>query len=146
MTNVTVVTLKRLRIFDVAPGNKRWHFSAEFDGKREFSIASPTKVQAGEWSNVKALLKDADGPTPGLLAWIEPGTDFWAGVWPRSVVHDAIEGLTLVFLGLFMLFVLTHSAHGAPLPLLLVFGATVGLGAVKIAASIRKNMILDKYR
>lgn len=146
MTNVTVVTLKRLRIFDVAPGNDRWHFSAEFDGKREFSIASPTKVQAGEWSNVKALLKDADGPTPGLLAWIEPGTDFWTGAWPRSVVDDVITGVVCVVFGLFLLFVLANSAHGAPLPLLLVFGSMVGLGVVKIAASIRKNMILDKYR
>jgi hypothetical protein len=145
MTNVTVVTLGYLRIFDVAPGDQRWHFSAEFDGKREFAMPSPEAVKAGEWSNVRALLKDADGPKPSLLAWIEPGTKSWTGSWPMRVKHEAFMGSLFIVAALFFAFALWSSGLGDKWPLLMGFAVMLWIGAAMVLSAASKARIINKF-
>jgi hypothetical protein len=146
MTNVTVVTLKHLRIFDVAPGSEHWCFSAEFDGRREYAIFSPAKMEAGEWSNVRALLKDADGSMPSLLAWIEPGTNSWVGTWPATVGHDAVLGPMIVVFGFFFMRALSNVGHDVWWPDWLVFWMLMLSGGAKIFSAAHKSMILNKLK
>lgn len=143
MTNVTVVTLRHLRIFDVAPGDQRWHFSADFDGKREFAMSSPTAVKAGEWSNVRALLKNADGPKPSLLAWIEPGTKTWTGSWPQRVKHEALMGSVFIVAGLF--FAVSFWNLGDKWLLLAGFGAMSCIGVAMTVSAASKSRIIKKF-
>lgn len=145
MTNVTIVTVGYLRIFDVAPGDQRWHFSAEFDGKREFAMSIPAVVKAGEWSNVRALLKDADGPKPSLLAWIEPGTKSWTGPWPIRAKHEALMGSLSIVAALLFAFSFWTGGLGGKWPLLVGFGVMSWIGAAMVLSAARKARIIKRF-
>jgi hypothetical protein len=144
MRNMTVVTLGYLRIFDGAPGDQRWLFSAEFDGKREFAMSSPAAVKAGEWSNVRALLQDADGPEPLLLAWIEPGTKSWTGSWPIRLKHEALMGSLFAVAALFFAFSFWNSGLGGKWPLLMGFGVMLWIEAAMVLLATSKARIIKR--
>ncbi len=74
MTNVTVLRLGYLRVFDVSRSmmgrDDAWAFSVEYDGRREWSHLMTDEPQEGQWQDVPALVSLSTAGAPErLLAW-----------------------------------------------------------------------------
>jgi len=104
MTNVTVLKLGYLRVFDVSRSiigrDEAWAFSVEYDGRKEWSLLMIDKPEEGQWQDVPALVRmSARGEPEGLLAWRDQGRGKLTGSLVSMVSRARNKAWVMFFVG-----------------------------------------------
>lgn len=104
MTNVIVLKLGYLRVFDVSRSmigrDEAWAFSVEYDGRREWSLLMIDKPREGQWQDVPALVSmSARGEPEGLLAWRDQEQGKLTGSLVSTVNRARNKAWVMFFVG-----------------------------------------------